>query len=303
MKQKNIILSIRKAACLLAEQTNHSQISRIPSQKDTLPSLFELKRIMSTLKSIFFPAYLSDFNLHNELLQSHLEIEIEKIYITLTEQIKKGFCYECKLTQCSSEKCNQCEEKALQCAHDFIKSLPSIKETLTKDVIAAYHGDPAAQSYAEIIFCYPSINTLIHHRVAHKLFKLGVPLIPRIINEMAHAENGIDIHPQAQIGDSFTIDHGTGVVIGQTSIIGNNVKIYQGVTLGAKSFPLDKNGCPVKGIDRHPIVEDNVVIYANATILGRITIGANSTIGANMWITKNIAPNTKIFHKQNCESQ
>ena len=153
---------------------------------------------------------------------------------------------------------------------------------LATDVEAAYNGDPAAESYGEIISCYPIIKALSSYRIAHELLVLGVPLIPRIISEMAHSETGIDIHPGAQIGHHFTIDHGTGVVIGSTCVIGNHVKLYQGVTLGAKSFPLDENGNPIKGIPRHPILEDDVVVYANATILGRIRIGKGSTIGGNI---------------------
>ena len=159
---------------------------------------------------------------------------------------------------------------------------------------AIYVNDPAARNIGEVIFAYPAIRAITNYRVAHKLLQLEVPLIPRFISEMAHSETGIDIHPRAKIGESFTIDHGTGVVIGSTSILGNNVKIYQGVTLGAKSFPLDEEGNPIKGIPRHPIVEDDVVIYAGATILGRVTIGKGSVIGGNVWVTKDIPPNSKI---------
>ena len=162
------------------------------------------------------------------------------------------------------------------------------------DVEAAYNGDPAAESYGEVIFCYPAIKAISNYRIAHELLELGVPLIPRIITEMAHSETGIDIHPAAKIGSHFTIDHGTGVVIGATSIIGNNVKLYQGVTLGAKSFPLDADGKPIKGIPRHPILEDNVIVYSNATILGRITIGRDATVGGNIWVTENVPAGARI---------
>ena len=162
------------------------------------------------------------------------------------------------------------------------------------DVEAAYNGDPAAESYGEVIFCYPAIKAISNYRIAHELLELGVPLIPRIITEMAHSETGIDIHPAAKIGSYFTIDHGTGVVIGATSIIGNNVKLYQGVTLGAKSFPLDADGKPIKGIPRHPILEDNVIVYSNATILGRITIGRDATVGGNIWVTENVPAGARI---------
>ena len=166
------------------------------------------------------------------------------------------------------------------------------------DVEAAYNGDPAAENYGEIISCYPVIKALVNYRIAHELLVLGVPLIPRIISEMAHSETGIDIHPGAQIGHHFTIDHGTGVVIGATCIIGNNVKLYQGVTLGAKSFPLDAQGNPIKGIARHPILEDNVVVYSNATILGRITIGRGSIVGANIWVTEDMEPESRKYKRQ-----
>jgi serine O-acetyltransferase len=183
-------------------------------------------------------------------------------------------------------------------ASDFISFLPEIRRVLITDVEAAYLGDPAANSRNEVIYCYPAIRAIINHRAGHQLLKLGVPLIPRIISEMGHSETGIDIHPGAEIGESFTIDHGTGVVIGSTCIIGNNVKLYQGVTLGAKSFPLDADGNPIKGIPRHPIVEDNVIIYAQATILGRIRIGANSVIGGNVWVTKSLPPGTKLVQSK-----
>ena len=169
---------------------------------------------------------------------------------------------------------------------------------LHKDVEAAYLGDPASKNLGEIIYCYPGINALTNYRIAHELLILGVPLIPRIITEMAHSATGIDIHPGAEIGEYFGIDHGTGIVIGETCIIGNNVKIYQGVTLGAKSFPLDENGNPIKGIARHPIVEDGVIIYSGATVLGRVRIGKNSMIGGNVWLTHNVGANSKIMQRR-----
>lgn len=176
----------------------------------------------------------------------------------------------------------------------FIQNLDEIRNSLQTDVEAAYNGDPAAKSYDEIICCYPVIKALMNYRVAHELYKMNVSLAPRLITEMAHSETGIDIHPGAQIGDYFTIDHGTGVVIGETTIIGNNVKLYQGVTLGAKSFPLDADGNPIKGIPRHPILQDGVIVYANSTILGRITIGKNAVIGGNVWVTHDVEEGGKV---------
>lgn len=182
-------------------------------------------------------------------------------------------------------------------AREMTAFLPELKELLAMDVEAAYNGDPAAESYEEIICCYPVIKAMINYRVAHRMLQLGVRLIPRIMTEMAHSETGIDIHPAATIGHHFTIDHGTGVVIGATCIIGNNVKLYQGVTLGAKSFPLDENGNPIKGIPRHPIIEDNVIIYSNSTVLGRITIGQGTVIGGNLWVTEGTRPGEKLMQK------
>ena len=177
--------------------------------------------------------------------------------------------------------------------------MPEIRSQLETDVIAAYDGDPAAVSLGEVISCYPTIKALTNYRVAHELYRMNVPLIPRIITEMAHSETGIDIHPGAQIGRYFTIDHGTGVVIGATCIIGEHVKLYQGVTLGAKSFPLDEEGNPIKGIPRHPIIEDNVIVYSNATILGRITIGKGATIGGNVWVTEDVPAGSRIIQYNN----
>ena len=187
-------------------------------------------------------------------------------------------------------------------AIEFISGLPELRRVLHTDVMAIYKGDPAAMSTQEVIYCYPGIKAIINYRIAHELLKRGVPVIPRMITESAHSETGIDIHPGATIGEYFAIDHGTGVVIGETAIIGKNVKIYQGVTLGARSFPTDENDNPVKGIPRHPIIGDNVVIYSNATILGRITIGDNAVVGGNIWVTTDVAPGERLIQaksKQN----
>ena len=183
-------------------------------------------------------------------------------------------------------------------AESLIDSLPSLRRTLDKDVRATYNGDPAAETVAEVILCYPGIRAISSYRIAHFLYTAGVPVLPRLITELAHSETGIDIHPAATIGESFAIDHGTGVVIGETAILGNNVKIYQGVTLGAKSFPLDAEGNPVKGVLRHPVLEDNVIVYSNATILGRVRIGHDAVIGGNIWVTEDVAPYMKVVQSR-----
>jgi serine O-acetyltransferase len=180
----------------------------------------------------------------------------------------------------------------------FAARLPHVRTLLEGDIEAAYRGDPAAKSRAEIMFCYPGVSAIIHHRLAHELYRLGLTLLARVISESAHSATGIDIHPGAQIGERFFIDHGTGVVIGETAIIGDGVRLYQGVTLGAKSFPVDEGGALIKGQARHPVIEDDVVIYAGATILGRVTIGRGATIGGNVWLTRSVAPFSQVTQAQ-----
>lgn len=261
-----------------------------------LPSGKVLEEIIDLSRSIIFPGYFGKSSVNTRTIRYHIGVNIERLHKLLTDQIMAGLCFTCPK---AGEPCTvACVNKAETISLQLVGRLPQIRSTLATDVEAAYNGDPAAQSYGEIISCYPVIKALVNYRIAHELHTLGVPLIPRIISEMAHSETGIDIHPAAQIGHHFTIDHGTGVVIGATCIIGNNVKLYQGVTLGAKSFPLDENGNPIKGIARHPILEDDVIVYSNATVLGRITIGRGCIIGANIWVTEDMKPNTKKYKKE-----
>jgi len=230
----------------------------------------------------------------------HIGVNVETLFDLLSKQVLAGLCFE-KAFGPGEDK-DMRRGKAIKIASEFIERLPKLRCILATDVEAAYTGDPAAKSYGEVIFCYPAVKAISNYRIAHELLNLGVPLIPRIISEMAHSETGIDIHPGAQIGSHFAIDHGTGVVIGATSIIGSNVKLYQGVTLGAKSFPLDENGKPIKGIPRHPILEDNVIVYSNATILGRITIGKGAVIGGNIWVTEDVPAGGRMVQKK-CKEQ
>jgi serine O-acetyltransferase len=258
-----------------------------------MPSVEALSEIMDLLRAILFPGYFLDADIRPENITYYTGSKLDKVLVLLTEQIKRGYCFSC--VSLAEQECPTCAVKPKESVYQFIQALPEIRRLLALDAKAAYEGDPAAVSQEETIFCYPNLRMMTIYRVAHELHKLGVPLIPRILAEMAHADTGIDIHPGAQIGESFFIDHGTGVVIGETCIIGNNVKLYQNVTLGAKSFPLDEHGNAIKGIPRHPIIEDNVVIYAGATILGRITIGRNSVIGGNVWLTESVPPNSKVL--------
>ena len=255
-----------------------------------LPSLSVLTKIVDLCRSILFPGYFGHSGVSDTTLVYHTGVNVESLYHKLVDQVKAGLCF--------ADKSECAHNEAENIASEFIGRLPHLRRLLATDVVAAYEGDPAATSYGEVISCYPAIRAIMGYRVAHELHLLGVPLIPRIITEMAHSETGIDIHPAATIGSHFTIDHGTGVVIGATCIIGNHVKLYQGVTLGAKSFPLDEQGRPIKGIDRHPILEDNVIVYSNSTILGRITIGHDAVIGGNVWVTEDVPPYAKILQRR-----
>ena len=263
---------------------------------DPLPSGKVLHEIIELCRAILFPGFYGKSTVNHHTISYHIGVNIERLYNLLTEQIHAGLCFDAKETgDCA---CDTKREKAIDLAGQFISRLPALREVLATDVEAAYNGDPAAESYGEIISCYPIIKALSNYRIAHELLLLGVPLIPRIITEMAHSETGIDIHPAARIGHHFTIDHGTGVVIGATCIIGNHVKLYQGVTLGAKSFPLDDDGHPIKGIPRHPILEDDVIVYSNATILGRITVGRGATVGGNIWVTEDVPAGARLVQKK-----
>lgn len=256
-----------------------------------LPSRAAVIDIIESLRSVIFPGFFGNPELFEDNICFHVGSTLDHIRRELKEQIRRGLCFAC---DDKAEDCAFCTKKASDAANTFMEKLPHIQRILMTDVQAAYEGDPAARSPDEAIFCYPGILAITNYRIAHELFKLNVPLIPRIITEHAHSITGIDIHPGATIDESFFIDHGTGVVIGETCEIGKKVRIYQGVTLGAKSFPLDKDGKPIKGIKRHPIVEDEAVIYSGATILGRITIGRGSSIGGNVWLTSSVPPGSLI---------
>lgn len=280
----------------LSESTSYKGLIRQHTDGNPLPSGAMLCEIVELARAILFPGYFGNATLNSRTINYHIGVNVERLMELLTQQILAGLCsVEENSNQAYGEELRL---KAANLAAQFIAQLPQIRRLLATDVEAAYNGDPAATSYGEVISCYPAIKAISNYRIAHQLRQLGVPLIPRIITEMAHSETGIDIHPGAQIGSHFTIDHGTGVVIGETCIIGRNVKLYQGVTLGAKSFPLDEDGKPIKGIPRHPILEDDVIIYSNATILGRITIGRGATVGGNIWVTQDVAPGDRIVQRK-----
>ena len=266
-----------------------------------LPSGTALEEIIQLSRSILFPGFYGNSSVNMKTIRYHIGVNVERLYDLLVEQVTAGLCFDSGDGDGDDTCCVPCSgehKRAEQIATLFVAKLPEIRRVLATDVTAAFNGDPAAENLGEIISCYPVIKALTNYRLAHELYVLGVPLIPRMMTEMAHSETGIDIHPAATIGRYFTIDHGTGVVIGATCIIGDRVKLYQGVTLGAKSFPLDADGNPIKGIPRHPILEDDVVVYANATVLGRITIGKGCVVGANVWVTRDMKPKTKKYKKE-----
>lgn len=266
---------------------------------DPLPSSKELEEIIELTRSILFPGFYGMTSVNIQTIRYRIGVDTERLNKLLCRQVMAGLCFneDCHCDNAAdTRRCLQ--EEAERIAENIILKLPKLRKILSTDVQAAFDGDPAAANLGEVIDCYPAIKALTNYRLAHELVLENVPLIPRMITEMAHSETGIDIHPAATIGTHFTIDHGTGVVIGATCVIGNHVKLYQGVTLGAKSFPLDKEGKPIKGIPRHPILEDDVIVYANATILGRITIGKGAVIGANVWVTRDMKPRSKKY-KQN----
>lgn len=291
--------TLTQAVSELSDNRSYEGLFHQYKDGDPLPSGKSLRRIVELAREILFPGYFGNSTVHRRTINYHIGVNVEELFGLLTEQIQAGLCFglENNPSENTIKKIPD-RDTAASIAARFISKLPEIRRILATDVEAAYYGDPAATCFGEIICCYPIIRAITNYRIAHELYMLNVPLIPRIITEMAHSETGIDIHPGAQIGHHFTIDHGTGVVIGATCIIGNNVKLYQGVTLGAKSFPLDENGNPIKGIARHPILEDDVIVYSNATILGRITIRKGATIGGNIWVTESVPAGARIVQRR-----
>jgi serine O-acetyltransferase len=256
-----------------------------------LPSREALQTIVEGLSGALFPMRLGPPDLRQESEDYYVGHTLDSVLSQLLTQVRLELRYQARH---GHEDPREVDNHALDVVRDFGAALPTLRTLLDSDVLAAFHGDPAARSVDEVLLCYPGIHAMIHHRIAHQLHVLGVPLLARLVAELAHGRTGIDIHPGATIGPGFFIDHGTGVVIGETAEIGRNVRLYQAVTLGAKRFATDAEGHLQKGGARHPIVEDEVVIYAGATILGRVTIGRGSTIGGNVWLTRSVPPGSRI---------
>jgi serine O-acetyltransferase len=258
-----------------------------------LPSKKVVIEVLEDLFTVLFPGYLGKEGITKANIKYSLGATLTSIYTRLTNEVEKSLKYICrKITECPHDIC---QKRAQVVVKELLEEIPEIREAISGDIEAAYNGDPAAVSTEEVILSYPCVLAITTYRIAHELYLRGIPLIPRIMSEHVHSLTGIDIHPGAKIGKNFFIDHGTGVVIGETAEIGDNVKLYQGVTLGALSFPKDKKGQIIKGRKRHPTVGNNVVIYSGATLLGAdAVIGDNVVIGGNVWITSPVAPDTKI---------
>jgi serine O-acetyltransferase len=256
-----------------------------------------IHKVLNNLVSVLFPGCHGHEPVQETYLVPYLKEQLTSASDELCSQIQRALKYQCTVEECTH--CCNCEQQAVESTRNLVQSLPDVQRLLQTDIVAAFEGDPAARSTMEVVMSYPGVYAVIVHRVAHVLYKSGVPMIPRVMSEYAHSVTGIDIHPGAAIGPGFFIDHGTGVVIGETCDIGANVKLYQGVTLGALSFEKDADGHLVKGIKRHPNVGDHVVIYAGATILGgKTTIGAHSVIGGNVWLTHSVPPHSKVYNQQ-----
>jgi serine O-acetyltransferase len=265
-----------------------------------LPSPQALERVIEQLKGALFPMRLGPADLRNDTEDFYVGHTLDAALRALQAQVLLEVRHAARHAEGGAD---DAPDRAATQVRAFAQSLPDIRRVLDTDVLAAWQGDPAARSVDEVLLCYPGVLAMIHHRLAHRLYQLGLPLLARIVAEIAHSRTGIDIHPGATIGRGFFIDHGTGVVIGETAVIGERVRLYQNVTLGAKRFPVAKDGHLAKGLPRHPVVEDDVVIYAGATVLGRVTIGKGAVIGGNVWVTHDVPPGGSVAQARNDEGK
>lgn len=256
-----------------------------------LPSRLAMSSVIESFAASLFPTHYGRADLTDETIDYFVGTSLDTALTVLAEQIRRSLSLTAHLHEAATD---ELERRAVEMTHEFAVALPSIRALLVSDLLAAFQGDPAATSISEILLCYPGFNAIIHYRLAHMLHRVGAPFIARLVSSIAHSVTGIDIHPAAKIDAGFFIDHGTGVVIGETAVIGRNVRLYQAVTLGARRLPVDETGALVKGGERHPIIEENVVIYAGATVLGRITVGRNSVIGGNVWLTESVASDSIV---------
>ena len=271
---------------MLSDEGSYHQLFHAYRDEEALPSGEVLKEIIDLCRAILFPGYYGNARISKQTIRFHTGVNVGTLHTLLSKQIYAGLCFaDTACVSCPEEKILTEAEKLSEA---FIRTLPEMRALLATDAEAAFNGDPAAQNINEVIFCYPGFRAVCNYRIAHQLYRLGVPFIPRMITEMAHSETGIDIHPGAEIGHYFSIDHGTGTVIGETSVIGNHVRIFQGVSLAGENLPPDENGNAIRGVPRHPVLGDHVTVYSNATLLGRIRIGEGATICGNVWITEDV---------------
>lgn len=271
---------------MLSDEGSYGRLFHAYRDEEALPSGEVLEEIVDVCRAILLPGYYGKARISRQTIRFHTGVNVGSLHTLLTGQIYAGLCFtNTSGTTRSKEKFFAEAEKLSEA---FIQTLPEMRRLLATDAEASFNGDPAAQNINEVIFCYPGFRAICNYRIAHQLYLLGVPFIPRMIAEMAHSETGIDIHPGACIGHSFSIDHGTGTVIGETSVIGNHVRIFQGVSLAGEKLPPDENGNTIRGVMRHPMLEDHVTVYSNATLLGRIHIGKGATICGNVWVTEDV---------------
>jgi serine O-acetyltransferase len=295
----DVVVALRKSRENTHKIRHRGRIREIPSQE-------ALAAILDGLAAALFPTHYGQTDLTDESIDFFVGTTLNSTLNALVEQVRRALLFVAQQNDAEhgsdaargGDHDAMLHTQALSITRDFAAQLPVLRDLLVSDLQAAYQGDPAATSMSEILLCYPGMTATIYYRIAHALYGLGAPFVARVISRIAHSSTGIDIHPGAKIGGHFFIDHGTGVVIGETAVIGQHVRLYQAVTLGAKRFPADENGVLIKGNARHPIVEDDVVIYAGATILGRITIGKGSTIGGNVWLTQSVPPGSNVTQAQ-----
>lgn len=290
MAQFEVSDIVRALHAVRDEWRDSQRRSREPGTRE-FPSRDALAQVIDSLKGALFPMRLGPPDLRHESEDFYVGHTLDSALQALLAQARLELNYNARHEPRPS---SEVEGVATEAVRQFANALPGLRRLLDSDVLAAYQGDPAARSVDEVLLCYPGVLAMIHHRLAHELYKLGLPLLARIVAELAHAQTGIDIHPGAQIDAGFFMDHGTGVVIGETAVIGKRVRLYQAVTLGAKRFPTDAEGNLQKGLPRHPVVEDDVVIYAGATILGRVTLGKGAVIGGNVWITDDVPAGASV---------
>jgi serine O-acetyltransferase len=297
-KPKDTALDLQELVVALRHSREHTHNIRHQGHVRELPSRQTVSAIVEGLTAALFPTHFGPTIHTDENIDFFVGNSLNAAILQLIEQVRRSLQFDLQ----GNESPDFLKQRAEKITLGFAKTLPDLRALLVSDLKAAYRGDPAATSYSEILLCYRGMTAVIHYRLAHALHSLGVRFLARLIADVAHAATGIDIHPGAEIGESFFVNHGTGVVIGETAVIGKNVRLYQAVTLGAIRFPAEENGALKKGIPRHPIIEDNVVIYAGATILGRITVGQGSVIGGNVWLTNSVAPGSNVTQAQNQNS-